>query len=97
MDNDRTLNDANYGRFKNTTRNRKTAGLWVSPPELIRKPKQPEFGYYSVNLTDYNIQAELTATTRSSLQRYTFNKAEQPRILVDFFFPAEYDWNLDDV
>ena len=64
---------------------------------INKKTETARIGYYSVNLTDYNIQAELTATTRSSLQRYTFNKAEQPRILVDFFFPAEYDWNLDDV
>lgn len=64
---------------------------------INKKTETARIGYYSVDLTDYNIQAELTATTRSSLQRYTFNRAEQPRILIDFFFPAEYDWNLEDV
>ena len=29
-------------------------------------------GYYAVTLTDYNIKAEITATTRTGLHRYTF-------------------------
>ena len=35
-----------------------------------------EPGYYSVLLEDYQIQAELTATERCGIQRYTFPKAE---------------------
>ena len=29
-------------------------------------------GYYAVTLTDYNIKAEITATTRTGFHRYTF-------------------------
>lgn len=42
-------------------------------------------GYYSVYLRDPEVQAELTATERVALHRYTFPKdAEQPHVLVDF-------------
>lgn len=40
-------------------------------------------GYYSVNLQDYNIQAELTATPRVAFQRYTFPASDESRILFD--------------
>ncbi len=40
-------------------------------------------GYYSVNLTDYNIKAELTATTRTGFHRYTFPESSEARILFD--------------
>lgn len=33
-------------------------------------------GYYRVNLRDYDIQVELTATERCGIQRYTFPKAD---------------------
>ncbi len=33
-------------------------------------------GYYSVKLDKYGIQAEATATTRSSIERYTFSKGD---------------------
>lgn len=65
-----------------------------------RIDKQTEvarIGYYSVDLTDYRVKAELTATTRASLQRYTFADPEEARVLVDFFFPAEYAWTVKDL
>jgi len=46
-------------------------------------------GYYAVTLDDYNIRAELTATTRAGLQRYTFPKAEEARILFDLETPTQ--------
>ena len=46
-------------------------------------------GYYSVYLDDYNIKAELTATTRTGFQRYTFPKTDNAHILFDFNIPAE--------
>jgi predicted alpha-1,2-mannosidase len=47
-------------------------------------------GYYAVALDDYNIRAELTATTRAGFQRYTFPKADQARILLVLDVPGEY-------
>lgn len=40
-------------------------------------------GYYSVLLDDYNIKAELTATKRSGLHRYTFPESENSHIIID--------------
>lgn len=40
-------------------------------------------GYYSVKLKRYNVLAELTATTRVGLQRYTFPEAAEAHIILD--------------
>ncbi|HET7580437.1 MAG TPA: GH92 family glycosyl hydrolase [Bacillales bacterium] len=40
-------------------------------------------GYYSVMLQDYDIRAEITATTRAGFARYTFPKSKKARILFD--------------
>ena len=40
-------------------------------------------GYYTVHLTDHDILAELTATARAGLHRYTFNKHGAGHVLVD--------------
>jgi predicted alpha-1,2-mannosidase len=40
-------------------------------------------GYYSAILEDYDIKAELTATTRGGFQRYTFPKTESGQVLID--------------
>ena len=40
-------------------------------------------GYHSVYLEDYQIQAELTSTTRVGLHRYIFPKSKESNILLD--------------
>lgn len=47
-------------------------------------------GFYEVFLKDTGIKAELAATTRSSLQRYTFPASERARVIFDFLLPNEY-------
>ena len=42
-----------------------------------------EAGYYNVNLKDYNIKAELTATTRVGMHQYTFPQSDQAHIILD--------------
>ena len=51
-------------------------------------------GYYSVLLSDYNIKAELTATTRCGMQRYTYPKTTNSRVMIDLQIPTEYDYNI---
>ncbi|WP_065218524.1 MULTISPECIES: GH92 family glycosyl hydrolase [Butyricimonas] len=63
-------------------------GSLENPDEGYRSriDKKTEYatpGYYSVNLTDYNIKAELTATTRTGFHRYTFPASAEARILFD--------------
>lgn len=42
-----------------------------------------EADYYKVKLDDYNILAELTASTRVALHKYTFPKSDQAHIILD--------------
>ena len=53
-----------------------------------------ETGYYSVFLDDYNIKAELTTTTRTGFQRYTYPKNDSARILIDLQIPSEYGYEI---
>jgi predicted alpha-1,2-mannosidase len=41
-------------------------------------------GYYAVMLDDYSIRAEMTATPRVGLLRFTFPESDQSRIQIDF-------------
>jgi len=52
-----------------------------------------EPGYYSVNLKDYNIKAELTATTRVGVHQYTFPKSDEAHIILDLMSGI---YNYDD-
>lgn len=63
---------------------------------IDKSSEQAPLGYYSVLLSDYNIMAELTATTRASFQRYTYPKdLPNSRILVDLQIPSEYNYNIE--
>ncbi|MGD0873068.1 MAG: GH92 family glycosyl hydrolase [Bryobacteraceae bacterium] len=42
-------------------------------------------GYYSVLLRDYAIRAELTATDRAGIHKYTFPKSDTSHFIVDLF------------
>lgn len=44
-------------------------------------------GYYAVTLADYGIRAELTATERVGMHRYTFPQSDSSRILFDIGHP----------
>jgi len=48
-----------------------------------RKNEKANVGYFSVELSNSNIQAELTSTAKSGLHRYTFSSAGDCGILVD--------------
>ena len=41
-------------------------------------------GFYEVDLLDYNIKAELTATTRVGFHKYTFPDNEEKKLIIDF-------------
>lgn len=65
---------------------------------LNKETEEAPIGYYKAELTDYDITAELTATTRGGFQRYTFpNEKEGSRILLDLQNPAEYSYKLEEV
>jgi predicted alpha-1,2-mannosidase len=51
-------------------------------------------GFYDVLLKESGIKVELTATTRASLQRYTFPASDQARVLYPFMIPCEYAFHI---
>lgn len=56
-----------------------------------------DLGYYAVELADYGIRAELTATTRASFQRYTYPEgSKNSRILIDLVVPSEYRYQIEE-
>jgi len=72
------------------------SGTEANPDEGYRSKfshdnEEASTGYYSVYLDDYKIKAELTATTRTGFQRYTFPKSSDAHILFDLQIPEETD------
>ena len=60
--------------------------------------EEASIGYYKAELTDYNILAELTSTTRCGFHRYTFPRdSGNSRVLIDLQLPAEYDYDLEKI
>ena len=57
---------------------------------LNKSTEQAPIGYYSADLTDYGIKAELTSTTRCGFHRYTFPQDKDSRVLIDLQFGSEY-------
>ena len=51
----------------------------IAPALILRMT----LSYYSVVLSDFGVEVELTATQRTAMHRYTFRKAEPAHILVD--------------
>jgi len=61
--------------------------------------EKAEPAYYTVMLDDYGIQAELTATTRVGVHRYTFPKAGPAHIILDLMsgiynYPDKNVWTF---
>lgn len=62
---------------------------------IDKSTEEAPLGYYKVKLADYDILAELTATTHCGFQRYTFPAdRDSARILVDLHIPTEYDYDV---
>lgn len=63
------------------------------------KNELAEPGYYSILLDDYGIKAELTATSRVGIHRYTFPESENSHIILDlvhgiYNYPGKNVWTF---
>lgn len=67
-------------KYARGTEDDQNSGLW-SYADRSREISVP--GYYSVPLTRYGITAEMTATCRTGMHRYTFPASEQAAIVFD--------------
>ena len=65
-----------------------STGFWS---EADRSKEIVEPGYYSVPLTRYDILAEMTATERGALHRYTFPEGEDASIILDLVHGGCFD------
>lgn len=57
-----------------------------------------EPGYYAVTLDDYKVRAELTASPRTGVHRYTYPKGEDAKVLLDlrtslYDYPGKILWS----
>ena len=70
----------------------------VNNPDLgyrsrIDKPtEKAKIGKYSVDLVDYNIHVDLTATTRAGFQRYVFPRSDAAHVIIDAYPDSEYSY-----
>lgn len=59
-----------------------------------KEGEKTKVGYYKADLTDYNIKAELTSTTRCGFQRYSYPAGTDSRVMIDLKIPAEYRYDI---
>jgi predicted alpha-1,2-mannosidase len=65
---------------------------------IDKRSEEAPIGYYKAQLKDYDIKAEVTATIRCGLERFTFHKGrDSARVLLDLRIPAEYNYQLKDI
>ena len=64
---------------------------------IDKATEEAPLGAYRVYLSDTKIWAELTATERASLMRFTFPQNQDGRVMIDLQIPAEYKYELVDV
>jgi predicted alpha-1,2-mannosidase len=64
----------------------KTADKWndAYKSKFSHSSEIAQPGYYKVQLEDYNIQAEMTATEHAGIHRYTFAPGDSCRMFLDF-------------
>ena len=79
------IGEVTYGRGRHGDY---TTGFWS---EADRTQEVVEPGYYSVSLTRYNIVAEMTATERGGLHRYTFPASQEAAIILDLVHGGCFD------
>lgn len=63
--------------------------------KISKANEKVEAGYYKVLLEDYDILAELTASERVGYHKYTFNKKDNPHLLIDLGFRMNWDTPTD--
>ncbi len=59
--------------------------------------EEAPIAYYKAELSDYNIIAELTSTTRCGFQRYSYPNNDNSRVLLDFKGQVEYPYQIKEL
>lgn len=62
---------------------------------IDKRSEKTPIGEYSVHLTDYDIELEVTGTTRCGFQRYTFPQDRgNGRVMIDLRVQGEFDYDI---
>jgi predicted alpha-1,2-mannosidase len=71
-------------------------GMWTAGyrSRFDKKTEHAGPSYYSVQLLDYNIKAELTSTMRCGIMRLTYGQKNQAHLIINFDAPAEEKNNV---
>ncbi|MGF1708404.1 GH92 family glycosyl hydrolase [Enterovibrio baiacu] len=69
--------------------------LNVEASRFQHKNEAATAGYYAVWLDDYDIKAELTASDRVGVHRYTFPQDEKSEIIVNLGFKINWDYTAE--
>lgn len=72
-----------------------SATLNLEASRFQHKDEQATAGYYKVDLLDYDIKAELTASNRVGVHRYEFPRDKQSEIIVNTGFKINWDYTSD--
>ena len=91
------LNETNHSDLRDLLVMPTTGNLVLDPIKTVagekgfyssfsHKSEKAKAGYYKVDLEDYNIKAELTATERVGFHQYTFPKSSESHILLDLVY-----------
>lgn len=72
----------------------KTADKWndAYKSKFRHETEKAYPGYYSVKLDDYNIDAEMTTTTRTGIHKYNFAEGDSCRLFIDMMHRDELSW-----
>lgn len=57
-----------------------------------KQDEEASVGYYSVVLKNYEVKAELTATHRTGLHRYTYPDSSEQKLLIDIGHVLQANW-----
>ena len=57
-----------------------------------KESEMASVGYYQVTLDNYQVKAELIATTRTGMHRYNFPQDEIPKLLIDLGHVLQANW-----
>ncbi|MEZ9523149.1 GH92 family glycosyl hydrolase [Enterovibrio norvegicus] len=69
--------------------------LNVEASRFQHKNEAATAGYYAVWLDDYDIKAELTASDRVGVHRYTFPQDEKSEVIVNLGFKINWDYTAE--
>nr|WP_188007513.1 GH92 family glycosyl hydrolase [Photobacterium damselae] len=75
--------------------NEGSASLNVEASTFQHKNESATAGYYTVLLDSYDIKAELTASDRVGVHRYTFPQDEKSELIVNLGFKLNWDYTAD--